>query len=128
MTMRFVYPSRAGATVLDQGMTQFALWAPAQEAVSVALESGPIVPMAHSADGWFSATIRCQAGTRYHYRLGDGTLVPDPASRCQASDVHDPSMVIDPRQFAWRNADWRGRLWREAVIYELHVGVLGGFR
>ena len=78
------------------GQTRFRLWAPAQETVSVAMEDGPIVPMARSPDGWFEATARCPAGTRYRYRLADGMLVPDPASRAQADDVHDPSVVIDP--------------------------------
>ena len=53
---------------------------------------------------------------------------PIPASRAQADDVHDPSVVVDPRRYAWRNTDWRGRPWRETVLYELHAGVLGGFR
>ena len=55
-------------------------------------------------------------------------LVPDPASRAQADDVHDPSVVVDPRRYAWRNTAWRGRPWRETVLYELHAGILGGFR
>jgi maltooligosyltrehalose trehalohydrolase len=41
--------------------------------------------------------------------------------------VHGPSLVVDPRAYRWRNPDWRGRQWREAVIYELHVGAFGGF-
>ena len=84
--------------------------------------------MTRSPDGWFEATAPCPAGTRYRYRLADGMLVPDPASRAQAGDVHDPSVVVDPRAYAWRNPDWRGRPWRETVLYELHAGVLGGFR
>ena len=42
--------------------------------------------------------------------------------------MHDPSVVIDPRAYAWRNTDWRGRPWHETVLLELHAGVLGGFR
>jgi len=116
-----------GAGIRDDGQTRFRFWAPAQETVSVAVEGGPIVPMARSPDGWFEAIAQCPAGTRYRYRLADGTLVPDPASRAQATDVHDPSVVIDPSAYAWRNTSWRGRPWKEAVLYELHAGVLGGF-
>jgi malto-oligosyltrehalose trehalohydrolase len=36
--------------------------------------------------------------------------------------VHGPSEVVDPAGFEWRDADWRGRPWHEAVLYELHVG------
>ena len=37
-------------------------------------------------------------------------------------------MVVDPRAFDWRNADWRGRPWHETVLYEVHVGAMGGFK
>ncbi|MEJ0019843.1 MAG: malto-oligosyltrehalose trehalohydrolase [Acetobacteraceae bacterium] len=116
-----------GACLLSDGRTRFRLWAPAQETVGVALENGPVLPMDRSPDGWFEAIAPCASGTQYRYRLADGMLVPDPASRAQAGDVHDPSVVVDPSAYAWRNADWRGRPWREAVLYELHAGVLGGF-
>ena len=38
-----------------------------------------------------------------------------------------PSLVVDPRAYRWRNTDWHGRPWEETVLYELHVGLLGGF-
>jgi maltooligosyltrehalose trehalohydrolase len=44
------------------------------------------------------------------------------ASRCNPDDVHGPSRVVDPGRHAWRETEWRGRPWHEAVVYELHVG------
>jgi maltooligosyltrehalose trehalohydrolase len=41
--------------------------------------------------------------------------------------VHDPSLVVDPRAFAWQHGGWKGRPWHEAVVYELHPGAFGGF-
>ena len=76
---------------------------------------------------WFEATVPAGVGTRYRFRLDDGTLVPDPASRFQPEDVHGPSELVDPSGYEWRHSDWRGRPWREAVIYELHAGCCGGF-
>ena len=128
MSNRFARDLRFGACVLADGRTRFRLWAPAQDAVSVALEGGPKLPMARSPDGWFEAVAPCAATSRYRYCLADGTLVPDPASRLQSDDVHGPSVVTDPRAYAWRNSGWLGRPWREAVLYELHAGILGGFR
>ena len=51
----------------------------------------------------------------------------DPASRFQPEDVHGPSEVIDPRAYRWEHTNWHGRPWEETVLYELHVGALGGF-
>ena len=115
-----------GATVLDGGRVRFRLWAPAQDEVSVVIETGVSVPMRRDGN-WFEAVAPGGDGTRYRYRLGDGTLVPDPASRFQPDDVHGPSEVIDPRAYTWRNDGWRGRPWQETVLYELHAGLLGGF-
>ena len=125
-----------GASLGADGSVRFRLWAPAQETVSVAIEGGALVPMRRSPDGWFEATVPAGtgpagtggAGLRYRYRLSDGTLVPDPASRAQPEDVHGPSLVVDAIAYHWRNAGWQGRPWREAVLYELHAGTMGGFR
>ena len=40
-----------GAKRLADGAVRFRLWAPAQETVSVAIESGDLLPMRRSADG-----------------------------------------------------------------------------
>lgn len=116
-----------GANLIAANRTQFRIWAPAQSALSVAIEGGPSLAMARDDAGWFEVEADCGAGARYRYVLADGTQVPDPAARAQSGDAHGPSIVIDPRSYQWRNQNWRGRPWREAVIYELHVGVLGGF-
>ncbi|WP_248749834.1 malto-oligosyltrehalose trehalohydrolase [Pseudomonas sp. MWU15-20650] len=116
-----------GAIMLDAQHTRFALWAPDAFYVSVELEDGKSIAMLPQAEGWFEVEIKCPAGTRYRYNI-DGELdVPDPASRAQASDVHGWSIVVDPLAYAWRHNDWQGRPWHEAVIYELHVGTLGGY-
>ena len=116
-----------GATLIDDRRTQFRLWAPAQEKVSVEIEGCAPVPMQRLADGWFDAEAACGAGRRYRYRLEKDLAVPDPASRAQAGDVHGPSLVVDPHAYRWRNTGWRGRPWEETVLYELHAGLLGGF-
>ncbi len=117
-----------GANLIEPGRTRFRIWAPAQRAVSIAIAGRPLLQMARGDDGWFAAEADCGAGTRYRYVLQDGTKVPDPAARAQSGDVHGESMVIDPASYQWRRQDWRGRPWREAVFYELHVGAFGGFR
>jgi maltooligosyltrehalose trehalohydrolase len=118
---------RYGPSRLEDGSVRFRLWAPAQETVAVAIEGGALLPMRRSSDGWFEATAAVPDGTRYRYRLSDGLMVPDPASRQQADDVHDAS-VVRTAEFAWRHPEWRGRPWTEAVLYEVHAGAAGGFR
>jgi maltooligosyltrehalose trehalohydrolase len=117
-----------GAIMLDAEHTRFALWAPDAFYVSVELENGQSLPLLPQANGWFVINTRCPAGTRYRYNI-DGELdVPDPASRAQAGDIDQPSVVVDPLAYQWQHNTWLGRPWNEAVIYELHVGALGGFR
>src|SRR3546814_4912242 len=59
----------------------------------------------------------------------DGALcVPDPASRLQDGDIHDASIVTDVDVYPWRNENWRGLPWSQTVLYEIHVGLAGGFR
>src|ERR1051325_7054552 len=128
MTAAFSRVLPFGATLIGDGRTRFRLWAPAQHAVAVDVEGLGPMPMTRNENSWFSAEADCGAGARFRYRLGDGRLVPDPAARAQADDLHGPSVVVDPASYRWRHTDWRGRPWRETVIYELHAGVLGGFR
>jgi maltooligosyltrehalose trehalohydrolase len=117
-----------GATLINQNRVNFRLYAPAQPSVAVDIEGAQSTPMQPQGDGWFEVEAPCGAGARYCYVLTSGRHVPDPASRAQAGDVHDRSIVIDPIAYQWRNHHWRGRPWPQTVLYELHCGALGGFR
>jgi maltooligosyltrehalose trehalohydrolase len=128
-TMDVVTESRVhnmpfGAELVPSGAIRFRLWAPAAEAIALALEGQQeLLPLRRSMDGWHEVvTPLAHSGTRYSFVLPDGTRVPDPASRYQPEDVHGPSEVVDPASFAWRDGAWRGRPWAQAVVYELHVG------
>ena len=124
---RFSQPTHWGATLLEPGRTRFRLWAPNAEAPALEIEGLPPQPMQREADGWYAAEALVGAGARYRFRVAPELLVPDPASRRQAGGVHDASVVVDPAAYQWRHGDWRGRPWHEVVLYELHVGALGGF-
>ncbi|WDG78434.1 malto-oligosyltrehalose trehalohydrolase [Pseudomonas chlororaphis] len=117
-----------GTVPLDAERTRFALWAPDARHVSVELQDGPSLPMRPQANGWFMIIGRCPPGTRYRFNIDERIRVPDPASRAQDGDVHGPSLVVDPLAYRWQHPHWQGRPWHQAVIYELHVGVLGGYR
>jgi len=126
---------RFGPVRLADGRVLFRLWAPdaaAQgQALRVEVAGLPPTPMVARDDGWYEGAAPCCHGARYWFRLDDGTIVPDPASRQQAEDVHGASVVCLPAtetdSFAWRHTEWRGRPWHEAVVYEMHVGLSGGY-
>jgi maltooligosyltrehalose trehalohydrolase len=124
--MSFAHALPFGAE-LSPGGAVFRIWAPTSEPL-LEIDGRPPIPMQARPDGVREAVADCAAGARYRYRLADGTAIPDPASRLQAGDVHDQSVVVDPRAYAWRNQDWTGRPWHEAVVYELHAGAFGGFK
>jgi len=116
-----------GAKVLGNGRTRFDFWAPDKSAVALEIEGRAPLPMQPSDGGWFALEVDCGAGTRYRYRVDPSLAVPDPASQAQAGDVHDASIVVDHLAYKWQHPEWPGRPWHETVLYELHVGVCGGF-
>ncbi|KAK0351416.1 hypothetical protein LTR94_025036, partial [Friedmanniomyces endolithicus] len=120
------YLVKSGAAVWMAGRTRFRLWAPGVQSLSLELETGEMFDMAPADEGWFEAKADVGPGCAYRFKLPDGRTVPDPASRRQKSDVHGWSLVVEPSAYSWENA-WKGRPWTEAVIYEAHCGVLGGY-
>ena len=116
---------QAGAILQPDGSVTFSIWAPSVSDLILELD-GIDHPMQRT-DGWFTARLPAKAGSQYRYLTETGLRFPDPASRAQAGDVHDASIVVDPGAYVWRNTQWRNRPWHEAVIYELHPGAMGGF-
>jgi malto-oligosyltrehalose trehalohydrolase len=126
-----------GPRLKAEGGVVFRLFAPDAACVRLALDEGAAssrepLAMRSCGEGWHElAREDAGAGTRYRFVLPNGTRVPDPASRFAPGGVHGPSEVIDLAAFAWSDAEWRGRPWREAVLYEVHIGAFtaeGTFR
>jgi maltooligosyltrehalose trehalohydrolase len=113
-----------GAKIIAGDATRFRFWAPALHRVTLEVEGLDPVPMRPLAGGWFEIETLSDAGSRYKFRISKELAVPDPAARAMRGGA---SVIADPRSYQWRNLSWRGRPWREAVFYELHVGILGGF-
>ena len=115
MTMRTFGPS------VEEGGVRFRLWAPNADEVILLLGETEH-PMTSQGEGWKEVFVEGGGpGDAYRFRA-NGTEVPDPASLCQETDVHGPSVVLDEDAYQWRHADWKGRRWEEAVIAEIHVG------
>jgi 1,4-alpha-glucan branching enzyme len=108
-----------GPQVLTGGVL-FRLWAPNQEAVSLALAGRDPAPMEMLEHGWHQIlSAEAKVGMLYKFQLQDGLEVPDPASRFQPCDVHGPSEVVDAGSYIWTDDAWNGRPWEECVVYEL---------
>jgi maltooligosyltrehalose trehalohydrolase len=116
-----------GPKFLGDGRVLFRLWAPSMHAVSLQIGARAPVAMEMRDHGWFCLEAAASHGDSYSFLLPDGLAVPDPASRAQKDDVHGASILVDNSLYAWKHTAWRNRPWHEAVIYELHVGVCGGF-
>lgn len=126
--MKRAFHKSWGAEIVEGG-TRFRLWAPAQDRLALRC-GGTDHPMNPDGSGWFEATLPGVGdGHDYGFALDSGQVVPDPAARAQAGDVHGLSRVVDPKAFDW--SPWTGRAWEEAVILEVHIGTFtpeGTFR
>jgi malto-oligosyltrehalose trehalohydrolase len=115
-----------GPRLLDNGGAEFRLFAPSAKTVDLCLylkDGESISAMKKEEDGWYRLTVEtARPGDKYHFVIDNDLRVPDPASRFQPEDVHGPSEIIDPRAFRWQDESWKGRPWREAIIYEMHLG------
>ncbi|MES2532529.1 MAG: malto-oligosyltrehalose trehalohydrolase [Pseudomonadota bacterium] len=121
--MKHTHAMPFGATVLDEGGVRFQFWSPALAPVELVRNGDAPVAMHTEPDGWHRLDVAdARAGDRYRFKLPDGRLVPDPASRRNPDDVHEASEVVAPGAFDWHDDGWTGRPWSEAVIYELHIG------
>jgi maltooligosyltrehalose trehalohydrolase len=127
---------RFGPKFLEEDLTLFRLWAPSAASVTLLAKPPGEQPMIElevqaTDDGWYGIEAQCGVGTRYRYRIvnkqDEELTVPDPASRMQDDTVHGDSVVTDPNAYKWQQTAWQGRPWHEAIIYQAHVGTMGGF-
>lgn len=106
----------------------FRVWAPKARSVRVKLADSAALTEAKEHgldaedDGYFSGLVpTAHAGQHYRFVL-EGGAFPDPVSRFQPDGPHGASRIVDPSQFKWSDAAWRGVKRQGQVIYELHIG------
>ena len=103
MSARFSVKLPFGAQVTAPGQVRFRVWAPGADAVAVDITGRGRLPMSAedaASPAWYVLETECDPGTLYRYvfqtREQGEVSAPDPASRDQAGDVFDPSVVVDP--------------------------------
>jgi maltooligosyltrehalose trehalohydrolase len=110
-----------GATPLDDGVVEFRVWALDRDDVRVRLGDREHA-LAHAGHGVHEGRVPARPGDDYVYVLDGGEPLPDPATRHQPEGLRGPSRVVDPRAFAWTDADFQPPALADLVIYELHIG------
>ena len=115
--------NRLGAMPSAAGVS-FCVWAPHASYVQVVFDDGlEDIDLQRSHDGCFEGLAPSMSvGALYRYRVDGHGPYPDPCSRFQPQGPHGPSLVVDPKAYRWRDAQWRGIELHGQVIYELHVG------
>src|SRR5919108_4640996 len=119
----FIMSRDLGAVWLSENRYRFRVWAPFSNEVHLhtVAPDERVIRKQGSRSGYHQITVDHVApGTRYLYRLDDGTELPDPVSRYQPEGVYGPSQVLDSR-FRWGDQYWFGLPIENYIIYELHV-------
>jgi maltooligosyltrehalose trehalohydrolase len=108
----------------SQNKTEFSVWAPHQDTLSVVLpQKNEVLKMNKMENGYWLLEIEgIKPKTRYQFRLNDKIDRPDPASHFQPEGVFGYSAVVDHSSFPWTDNSWRGIKLEDMVMYELHVG------
>ena len=119
-------PCNRFGPVLEPGGTRFQLWAPGAHKVAVLIEGRVPAEMQREDGGFWKTSCDVNPGTLYRFDV-DGKLVADPASRFQPNDAGGPSRIVDSAAYVWQTQDWSGLPWEQAVLYEMHAGIEGGF-
>jgi maltooligosyltrehalose trehalohydrolase len=119
-------PLPQGAELIAEGV-RYRVWAREASVVEARVWSGDMpprtVPLTLDASGYYHGIdYHGSKGDLYKFRINGTDEYPDPASRYQPEGVHGRSQVIDPREFQWHDSDWKTPVFRDLVIYELHVG------
>lgn len=97
------------------------VWAPAASKVEL-ITGNQRHAMLETGGGWWCSDFVSSPDSDYSFSLDGATPLPDPRSEFQPYGVHGPSRIVDHAVFNWTDANWRGKPWREAVVYELHIG------
>ena len=95
------------------------VWAPDAEQVRLVVD-GRARSLRQDGEWWVNDEPLA-AGTRYSFDV-DGRRSTDPRSRWQPDGPEGDSAVDDPSTFEWTDDGWQPPAWRDAVLYEIHVG------
>lgn len=97
------------------------IWAPRADSLELELD-GKRTSLNRDERGRFFTETCIPPGARYAFWVNGRGPFPDPRSDYQPDGVHGPSMRWDQSAFVFKNQDFVPVPFKEAVVYELHVG------
>lgn len=105
-------------------MREFAIWAPAAQAVQVKVNDALLPMQGPDEQGcWRLQVEDAGPGTDYGFKVNqEDAIFPDPRSLWQPHGVHGLSRVYDQDAFVWTDSGFQPQPLSSAVIYELHIG------
>ncbi|MCC5831588.1 MAG: malto-oligosyltrehalose trehalohydrolase [Chlamydiales bacterium] len=113
-----------GANPDEKGKTTFKVWAPHHTSLFLRVVGKETYPMVRASRGFYTfESDQIEPGDHYFYVMGNGLARPDPVSRFLPQGLHGPTEVVDPSAYKWNDMGWKGIALRDAILYELHIGV-----
>ena len=115
---------KAGSKLLGDRRTEFAVWAPLKETMTLHIVHPFDKKMEMIKDelGYFYSKAEVGAGCLYFFMPEGEKDIPDPASQFQPQGVQGPSEVIDHSAYHWHDTNWKGLPFSEFILYEIHTG------
>src|SRR6266487_2242995 len=115
---------KIGSTLLDDERTEFSVWAPLKENMTLHIihPFDKKMEMIKDESGYFHLEAEVGAGSLYFFMPETEKNIPDPASQFQPQGVHGPSEVIDHSAYHWNDKNWKGLLFSKLILYEIHTG------
>ena len=106
----------------QDGNGHYRIFAPFCDSLTIELDkTHEKIELQKDSNGYFDSKIKTLPnGTLYCLIKNNKDYLPDPTSKYQPFDVHSASQITEIEKV--NNQNWKGIDYKDAIIYELHIG------
>lgn len=106
----------------QDGNGHYRIFAPFCDSLTIELDkTHEKIELQKDSNGYFDSKIKTLPnGTLYWLIKNNKDYLPDPTSKYQPLDVHSASQITEIEKV--NNQNWKGIDYKDAIIYELHIG------
>lgn len=106
----------------QDGNGHYRIFAPFCDSLTIELDkTHEKIELQKDSNGYFDSKIKTLPnGTLYWLIKNNKDYLPDPTSKYQPFDVHNASQITEIEKV--NNQNWKGIDYKDAIIYELHIG------